>query len=399
MHRHDATEHTEVGELLLEDPRVHDQAVAVVTPTHVWRALEDCDVGMLIGTLRRVLREQERFLFGIAFLAVVAVIDDVRIFTLARTALRRSRHFGSSDGFRFPDRAEFRFQFGSLDETRSQRGRKRACAPRAPRAPDADGTNPGDERVACAREVRDREIPDRLECVECRDSGTAGRASDRDTDHPGGASELCNPSRRDAQRRAVLHAHHGQTARDREDHVEQQGAPQAQEQSFARGQPHAEQPVAPMRQRGHPCRSGERGERGGREQQQCRPRPEACSGEIASEQKTPPHDDGRPNQYGATESRCPEEQAGQRGAGRARGVCDVRQAEQRVTRAVGGECERCERRKYDQHQPDRLGGEAPIRRVGARGLRATAARAGSSHARSFAHGVRALRAARIHERM
>src|SRR4030095_11027351 len=85
VHLHDVAAHAEVRELLLENPRVHDQAVAVGGAGAPGRLLEPRDVGESIRSVRPMLAEREALLAGAARRALLGVIHDLRR-TLARTA-------------------------------------------------------------------------------------------------------------------------------------------------------------------------------------------------------------------------------------------------------------------------------------------------------------------------
>jgi hypothetical protein len=89
MHGDDAAPHTEVEQLLLQDPRIHDQAVAVVAARALGRQLEHRHVRTLVGADRPSLVELEGLLAPLRGARLAAVVDDLRLDPLLSTRSRR----------------------------------------------------------------------------------------------------------------------------------------------------------------------------------------------------------------------------------------------------------------------------------------------------------------------
>ena len=193
--------------------------------------------------------KQERFLLGLALLALVAVVDDVRLFALACRALRGSGRLDLRDGLQLVERLEIRFELENFERTRGQRRRKRMRATLATRAPYANGANAGHETVAYAQDGRDRKVSDRLECMERRDTGAA-RPRARSRLQPPPKRVRIPPAPRAAARSAVAFSTPitASAPATSEERVEEQRAPQAEQQPLAGRQPFAEQPTAARQQ-------------------------------------------------------------------------------------------------------------------------------------------------------
>jgi hypothetical protein len=76
VHRHHATAHSEILELLLQDSRVHDQAVAIVASRAGRGLAEDPDVRQCVRASRAPLVEVEGLLPRSRARAFGGVIDD-----------------------------------------------------------------------------------------------------------------------------------------------------------------------------------------------------------------------------------------------------------------------------------------------------------------------------------
>ena len=342
VHLHDVAAHAEVRELLLENPRVHDQAVAVVGAGAARRLLEHRDVGEPIGSVRPMLAEREALLAGAARRALLGVIDDLRR-TLARTA--RGRGFET----RRRGLAQLCFDGGLGLALRGH-----AHAPRAPLAPHGEAAPTLLEAATRRREPPPRRAPRR----DRRASGFRDRAErergqrrDRETDAADRALERDVRHRERAERRRQC--------------VDEQRAPVPEHPDLVAGEQLAEraplEPGEPRERRAEQRRHG-----AGGKQQQRNGEAHARGGgrkPASGEEPRSDHCDDRHQQVGG-QSDTAEQPRGDERAEAAAPVRDPVGAPERIAGRVAPERDRGEDREPEQPDARRLAHEGAAQESG-----------------------------------
>src|SRR5262249_2567722 len=126
-----------------------DQALAVVAAADLGRALEEREVGKLVGALRRALREDERLLLGALAPALAAVVDDVRLLAIAAASRSRDGRLRPYRRAALSGERLLRWRAGCARDRR-----RRLRRPGAPRPAHGEGLPALCQRGAQARPAR-----------------------------------------------------------------------------------------------------------------------------------------------------------------------------------------------------------------------------------------------------
>jgi hypothetical protein len=333
---HHVPAHAEILELLLEDARVHDQAVAIVGTRAARRFLEHRDFGQAIGTVRSVLAEREALLPLSARGALLGVIHDLRR-TLAR----------GSHGRRGLDRRGSCLArlFGEQGLWIALRGH--ALAPSAPLAPHREPAPPFFESAVERRERTPRGV----------------RGGDGEVGHAAGSADRERDESRDRASRAADCAlerdmGHRERAKSRRECIREQRTPGPERPRLVAREPGAHRAARGLAEARERC--AEQGRKRARGQEQQRDREAKSRGRRrespAGQKPRADHGHDRDQQIGSETDALEQTRRDQR-ADAAAAVDDAARAPQRIRGRVAPQRERCEDGDAEQTEARRLAHE------------------------------------------